>query len=259
MEARGGGEGRPGRGRETARPSWRRRRPEEAAAPLPSGARIDRARPIPDQVFDLLRRAIITMRLPPGAPIVEKLITDQLGISRTPVRDAIRLLAEEGLVVIRPQSGTNVARIDRRELEEGRLIRRALEVEGIRLAVHRIDAAAIERLRDILSLQERAAQQKRHTEFMDYDDKLHQTISELSGHPRLWRVINSSKAQLDRIRHLATLQPRQEDRTIAQHRAIIEALARKSESRSVKALEHHLDDAYRRLDVLLKQHAEMFE
>ena len=96
-------------------------------APLPEAAQIDRGQPIPEQVYRLLRQSIITMRLPPGATIIEKQITDQLAISRTPVRDALRQLADEGLVGIKPQSGTFVAPIDRHELEEGRLIRRALE------------------------------------------------------------------------------------------------------------------------------------
>ena len=85
-------------------------------------------------------------------------ITDRLGISRTPVRDALRQLADEGLVSVKPQSGTFVALIDRRQLEEGRVIRRALELEGIKLAAARVGEAEIERLRDILALQERAAQ-----------------------------------------------------------------------------------------------------
>src|SRR4029434_4391874 len=93
-------------------------------APLPEAAQIDRSQPIPDQVYRLLRHAIITLRLPPGVTIIEKQITDQLGISRTPVRDALRQLADEGLVTIKPQSGTFVALIDRLQLEEGRVIRR---------------------------------------------------------------------------------------------------------------------------------------
>jgi len=61
---------------------------------LPEDSRIDRASPIPDQVYRILRQAIITLRMPPGSVIIEKQITDQLGISRTPVRDAIRQLAD---------------------------------------------------------------------------------------------------------------------------------------------------------------------
>ena len=226
---------------------------------LPADARIDRSSPIPDQVYRLLRQAIITLRLPPGLVIIEKHITDQLGISRTPVRDAIRQLADERLINIRPQSGTYVALIDRHQLEEGRLIRRALEVEGIKLAVAHVDDAAIERLRDLLALQERAASRQRHDDFITYDDQFHRVISELSGYSRLWRIINRSKAQLDRVRHLNSPIPHQEEKAVAQHTAIVEAMARRNVERAVKALTVHLDDAYDRLSVLLQQHAEMFE
>lgn len=226
---------------------------------LPEDARIDRSSPIPDQVYRLLRQAIITLRMPPGSVIIEKQITDQLGISRTPVRDAIRQLADERLINIRPQSGTYVALIDRHQLEEGRLIRRALEIEGIKLAVSHVDDTAIEKLRDLLALQERAAARQRHDDFITYDDQFHRTISELSGFSRLWRIINRSKAQLDRVRYLSSPLPNQEDKAVAQHTAIVEAMARRNVERAVKALTFHLDDAYDRLSILLQQHAEMFE
>jgi GntR family transcriptional regulator, rspAB operon transcriptional repressor len=231
---------------------------KSAKPPLPPDARIDRSSLIPEQAYKILRHAIITGKMPPGSVIVEKLITDHLGISRTPVRDAIRQLADERLVTIRPQSGTYVALIDRHQLEEGRLIRRALEVEGIKLALPRIDDAAIERLRDLLVLQERAADKARHDDFIAYDDQFHQAISELSGYSRLWRIIDRSKAQLDRVRYLSSPLPHQEEKAIAQHAAIVESMARRNMERTVKALTHHLDDAYERLSILLKRHAEMF-
>jgi DNA-binding GntR family transcriptional regulator len=229
-----------------------------SSPPLPEAAQIDRAQSMPEQVYRLLRQSIITMRLPPGATIIERQITDQLGISRTPVRDALRQLAEEGLVSIKPQSGTFVAPIDRLELEEGRLIRRALEIEGVRLAAVHIGEAEIDRLSDLVEMQARAARRKRYADFIAWDDQFHRIISELSGLPRLWRVISGAKAQLDRVRHLSAPLPGQNDRVLVQHRAIVAALSRHDPDRSVKALAHHLDDAYDRLNVLLEQHAEMF-
>jgi len=231
---------------------------ETPLSPLADGAGIDRAQPIPDQVYRLLRQSIITMRLPPGATIIEKQITDHLGISRTPVRDALRQLADEGLVNVKPQSGTFVALIDRQQLEEGRLVRRALELEGIKLAVERVTDADLERLRDILALQERAAKRNSYADFIAYDDQFHRAINEASGMPRLWRVISGAKAQLDRVRHLSAPLPGQSARVLSQHRAIVAALARHDGERSVRALTHHLDDAYDRLTILLKQHGEMF-
>jgi DNA-binding GntR family transcriptional regulator len=231
---------------------------DPAPTPLPEAAQIDRGQPIPEQVYRLLRQSIITMRLPPGATIIEKQITDRLGISRTPVRDALRQLAEEGLVGIKPQSGTFVAPIDRRELEEGRLIRRALEVEGIKHAALRIGETEIERLNDLIELQARAAKRSRYADFIAVDDQFHRTISEVSGLPRLWRVIHGAKAQLDRVRHMSAPLPGQNERVLAQHRAIVAALSRHDPERSVKTLTHHLDDAYDRLTVLLERHGEMF-
>jgi DNA-binding GntR family transcriptional regulator len=162
---------------------------ESAGTPLPAGARIDRSLPIGDQVYRILRHAIITLRMPPGAVVIEKVITDHLGMSRTPVRDAVRLLAEERLLDVRPQYGTYVAHIDRQRFEEGHLIRRALESESIRLAVRNVDEAAIEHLRDLLLLQERAAAKGRHEEFIACDDAFHRFVAELSGHERLWEII----------------------------------------------------------------------
>jgi DNA-binding GntR family transcriptional regulator len=231
---------------------------DKIAEPLPETAQIDRAQPIPEQVYRLLRQSIITLRLPPGATIIEKQITDQLGISRTPVRDALRQLADEGLVTIKPQSGTFVALIDRLQLEEGRVIRRALEVEAVRLAAERADDAAIERLTDLLAFQDRAAKRNHYEEFIAYDDQFHRAINELSGLPRLWRVISGAKAQLDRVRHLSAPLPGQSARVLAQHRAVVAALARHDPERSIKALTHHLDDAYARLTILLKKHGELF-
>jgi DNA-binding GntR family transcriptional regulator len=224
---------------------------------LPSDARIDRSRPIPDQVYALLRRTIVTLRLPPGAAIVEKDITHQLGISRTPVRDAVRLLAEEGLVNIRPQSGTYVALINREQLEEGRLIRRALEIEGIKLAVRNVTQEKIDALQDVINAQERAGGRGDHVMFIDLDDRFHRAISEMSGHLRLWKVIAGVKAQLDRMRLMATPIPGQDRRVIGQHQAIADALQKRNEERCVRALEHHLDDAYAQLTKVIEQHREL--
>jgi DNA-binding GntR family transcriptional regulator len=230
---------------------------EAAASGLPSDARIDRSRPIPDQVYALLRRTIVTLRLPPGAAIVEKDITQQLHISRTPVRDAVRLLAEEGLVNIRPQSGTFVALINREQLEEGRLIRRALEIEGIKLAVQNVTQERIDALQDVIQAQERAGSRGDHITFIDLDDRFHRQISEMSGHLRLWKVINGVKAQLDRMRLMTSPVPGQDRRVIGQHQAIADALQKRNEERCVRALEHHLDDAYAQLTKVIEQHREL--
>ena len=107
--------------------------------------------------------------------------------------------------------------------------------------------AAIERLEDLVVLQERAATRGRHAEFILQDDAFHRVISELSGYERFWPTINRSKAHLDRVRHLSSPMPQQASKAIAQHRAIMKALASGEPERAAKAMTHHLDDAYARL------------
>ena len=232
---------------------------KQAKPPLPADARIDRSSLIPEQAYRILRHAIITLKMPPGAVIVEKEITDHLGISRTPVRDAIRQLADERLVNIRPQSGTYVALIDRHQLEEGRLIRRALEVEGIKLALQRIDDAAIERLRDLLVLQERAADKARHEDFIAYDDQFHQAISEIE---RLFAPVAHHRPVQGPARPRALSEFAPAPSGGKGHRPASRRSSNPWRSanldKTVKALTHHLDDAYERLSILLKRHAEMF-
>jgi DNA-binding GntR family transcriptional regulator len=116
----------------------------------------------------------------------------------------------------------------------------------------------IDRLKDILVLQEQAAQRNRYAEFIAGDDQFHRAISELSGFPRLWRVISGAKAQLDRVHHLSAPLPGQSDRVLRQHRGIVTALAKRDPEQSVKALSHHLDDAYDRIAVLLRNQRELF-
>jgi DNA-binding GntR family transcriptional regulator len=244
-------------GHRERRRAFRQATADGRQARLPPDARIDHSLPIGDQIYRILRHAIITLRIQPGAVVVEKEITDQLGISRTPLRDAVRLLADERLLEVRPQLGTYVAHIDRHRLEEGRLVRRALEIEGIRLAARNVGEGALERLQDLLELQERAVAKGRHEEFIAHDDAFHKLITELSGHERLWEIIQRSKADLDRVRHLSSGSAYQKTKAISEHRSVVEALSRGGADRAVKTLARHLDNAYERSVEILEQHADL--
>jgi len=212
--------------------------------------RIERSRPIGEQLYVLLRRAIVTCRLNPGDAIAETTITARFGVSRTPLREAFRRLAADGLVDIRPQSGTFVSPIDRRGWEEGRVIRAALEVTGIRLAAAIITPPALDELGYLLERQRRAAHRGWNEEFHELDDRFHAAISAASGLPRLWRVIDGAKAQLDRARYLALPVLRRASATVDEHQAIFDALAARDPDRSAAQLDRHLrrsDEAMSRL------------
>lgn len=210
-----------------------------------SRSRLDRSRPMRDQIYPLVRRMILTGAIKPGEVIDEKEIAAQLKVSRTPVREAVKKLSDENLVEVVAQSGTRAARIDRDEIAEAFLIRRALEMESAAQAAVNLADENIHRLEDILMLHARAIERKNYVEAIEDDDLFHRTIAEISGLKRLWRMIEISKAQLDRCRHLMVPRAGQAEATLVQHRDIIVALKKKNSDLARTAMREHLEAAYR--------------
>ena len=210
-----------------------------------SRSRLDRSRPMRDQIYPLVRRMILTGAIKPGEVIDEKDIAAQLKVSRTPVREAVKKLSDENLVEVVAQSGTRAARIDRDEIAEAFFIRRALEMESAAQAATNVADENIHRLEDILMLHARAIERKNYVEAIENDDLFHRTIAEISGLKRLWRTIEISKAQLDRCRHLMVPRAGQAEATLVQHREIIEALRKKNSDLARAAMREHLEAAYR--------------
>jgi GntR family transcriptional regulator, rspAB operon transcriptional repressor len=205
---------------------------------------IDRARPLREQIYGMIRRLILTGQFAPGLVIDEKAIASNLGVSRTPVREAVKKLSDENLVDVKAQSATAIAPIDRKLIHESFLIRRALEVESIGIAAARMTKLHEEQLEELYFLHEHAIERRRYVDAIARDDAFHKYISEISDLPRLWQAIEISKAQLDRCRHLTVPRPGQAQATLVQHRLIIEALIQRDEARSRQTLSEHLEKAY---------------
>lgn len=206
--------------------------------------RIDRARSLREQIYAILRRLILTCEFAPGAAIDEKAIALKLGVSRTPVREAVKKLSDENLVEVKAQAATAVAPIDRKLIRESFLIRRALEIESVGLAAGRMDDVHAERLEEIHLLHRRAIENMRYVDAIGYDDTFHRYICEISDLPRLWHAIEISKAHLDRCRYLTVPHPGQGQATLVQHRNIIDALTEKNEPLSRDMMSAHLDSAF---------------
>ena len=166
-------------------------------------------------------------------------------VSRTPVREAVKKLSDENLVEVVAQSGTRAARIDRDEIAEAFLIRRALESESAAQAASHMNQSHADRLDDILMLHARALERKKYVEAIERDDDFHRYIAEISNLPRLWRAIEISKAQLDRCRHLMLPREGEAEATLKHHRAIINALKSGDAKVAADAMRDHLETAYR--------------
>lgn len=210
-----------------------------------TSVRLDRARPLRDQIYPMVRSLLLTGAIKPGEIIDEKAIAAQLHVSRTPVREAVKRLADEHLVDVIAQSATRAARMDRREIEESFLIRRALEMESAAQAALRVNQDHADHLSDILNAHARAVERRNYVEAIARDDEFHRFIAGISGLTRLWETIEISKAQLDRCRHLMLPRAGQAEATLEQHREIIRALNSHNPAKAAEAMKAHLDAAFR--------------
>jgi GntR family transcriptional regulator, rspAB operon transcriptional repressor len=209
-------------------------------------------------VFRELRDEIVSMRRKPGEAIAEKQIAESYGVSRTPVREAVLRLADDGLVEVFPQSGTYVSRIPLYRLPEAIVIRKTLEEGTVRHAASRATAADIRALRANLELQERMRVSGDHEGFHQSDEAFHALLAEISGYPGFWTVIQQVKVQVDRCRRLTLPEPGRLLKVIAEHTAVVEAIAAHDSERAVRSIAAHLDGLRTAVDAVSASHSQYF-
>jgi DNA-binding GntR family transcriptional regulator len=211
-----------------------------------------------DQVYELIRHSIIMLEMQPGASIREKSLCSKLSVSRTPVREAIQRLAEEGLVNVVPHSGTYVSRISSQVAEEGFIIRRALEIESVRRACLRYSYAAGAELDAVLMRMHKLLKTNQLDHYLDEDDRLHSTIAKMSGLPRIWKFITMAKVHLDRMRQLSAPVPGHLATVTEQHVAIVAALRSGKPDQAELAMRIHLESSFEVMTRLYQQETNMF-
>jgi DNA-binding GntR family transcriptional regulator len=187
-----------------------------------------------------LRDEIVRMQLKPLDTLNEKQLGQRFGVSRTPVREALLRLADEGLVEIYPQSGTFVSRIPRRALYEAILIRRALEATTVSLAIAVMTDDHLEVLGANQQTLQQAARSGDISQFHQIDTEFHQLIAGIAGYPGIWTVIAQVKVQIDRYRYITLPQTGRLDIVIAEHAAIIDGMRRGDDSAAVLAMSEHI-------------------
>lgn len=176
-----------------------------------------------DRVFEQLVAAIRDVRLPPGRLLSEGELTAELGVSRTPLREAIARLADAGLVQVLPQVGTLVARIRMSDVDQARFVRATLETAAFEIAC-RLPTRDVTALRANLVRQQDAAAGNDFEAFFVADEELHAGIFALSGYPGAWQAVQRVKFQLDRLRRLSLPQGTTMAELIVDHRLIVDAL-----------------------------------
>jgi DNA-binding GntR family transcriptional regulator len=198
----------------------------------------------PNTAAALIRRAlrgdIVALRLKPGAPLVEKEIAELYGVSRTPVREAVLRLADEGLVDIFPQSGTFVSRIPVRSLPEAIIIRKSLEETTARLAAERASGSQIAGLRAVMERQREMAAADDRDGFHQADEAFHAGVADAAGHPGIWTLVQHVKLQVDRYRRLTLPEDGRLPRVISEHDAVLAGIEAHDPDRAAARMGAHL-------------------
>lgn len=211
-----------------------------------------------NKVFEAMRQAIIQLQLRPGDPLSEAEMARQFGVSRQPVREAFIKLAEVGLVEIRPQRGTSVVMISRREVENARFIREAIEVAVVRKAAAEAEPRHHAILDGLIERQRLANQSGDLAEFLRLDEAFHQAISEAAKCEHAWRLLENLKAQMDRVRYLSLSDATPLETLIEQHASIADSIRRRDPDAAEAGMHRHLIEILTSLPMLAEAHAEWF-
>lgn len=226
-----------------------------APQPTKEGARP--AQPMgPDAIHEAIRADIIMLRLRPGTRVSENELARRFGTSRTPVREALLRLVEEGLVEVWPQRGTFITRISLAAVRRARFVREAMEVAILRRAAERgLDAATRAALADALAAQEAARDDP--SAFTEADDAFHRAFADGIDVGALWPVLEREKAQFDRLRFLSLPNVTPVATLIAQHRAMLAAVEAGDMAGAERATREHLSEVLKVAERLAASHAEL--
>jgi DNA-binding GntR family transcriptional regulator len=177
-----------------------------------------------ERVYRELRRRIREMELLPGARLRKDEIAVEAGTSRAPINEAIARLAAEGLIDVFPQSGSFVSLIRAQDVRESMLIRTGLETEAVRRVTQHADAELLRTLDENLAAQDDAVRRDDMVRLDDLDEEFHATIFRAVNSPRAQRLLDATRAILDRSRFHALPEPGRPKATVAEHRRIVDAI-----------------------------------
>lgn len=210
-------------------------------------------------VHELLRTRIVSLELAPGAYLSENELAADLGVSRTPVRESLILLAEEGLIDVYPQMGTFVSRIRHQDVVAAQFIREALECASLGDAVVRATGQDVEDLRELLAAQSVAERRADADAFFRLDEEFHARLMAAGGHSEAWPVVGQAKAQLDRARRLSLPLTQQLALLIGQHTAVVDFLEQRNAVRADETLRSHLRLVFKDVETIRSRHPELFD
>lgn len=193
------------------------------------------------QVYRLLRRLIVELRLLPNQFLSEKDVAAALDISKTPVREAFIRLADDGMVTIVPKSGTYVSHVDFDRVHEGYFVWRSLEAACAAEVAEKRSLKDLYFLKDNLHRQKVALEAGDHLGFYEADNEFHDAMFAVAGFPSVKRLIETAKFEVDRIRNLKMLFGLPPvDEVLGEHQAVLTAIDKKNAALAQSRMYKHL-------------------
>lgn len=206
-----------------------------------------------------LKQAILSLTFRPGEIMQKPEICAELGVSRSPVAEAVARLAAEGLVNVVPQAGTFVARFSMEEIREGAFLREALELAAIEIVARTISEEQLVLLRRNLRIQQALMEDGDIAGFYQMDAKMHELILSFTNYKRLAVLADTAWVHVNRARQLNLPAPGRIEATLAEHKAIVAALEAHDPVAARTATQHHLSQLITFLEPLVHSHPELFD
>lgn len=216
-------------------------------------------------VYKHVYNKIITLAYKPGQMIYESTIAEELGLSRTPVREAMHLLASEEFLLIIPQKGIRVTYISKKKVQEALQVRKSLEAVAFQEAAGKWDES-VSQVRDykadllqIMNQQRDAAKKQDVITFYHYDEVFHDKILEICGNQTLGAVVRQVRGHVNRIRYLEFFETREMDRVIHDHDELLLLIQKNDKRGVVRRLNQHLDTAAGHYGDIMEKYADYFD
>ena len=211
------------------------------------------------KVYLALQEAILSLQFRPGEVLRKALICEKLGVSRSPVAEAIARLANEGLVDVIPQSGTRVAYFSMDDIREGSFLRQALELASVAKVASDRTEVQFAQINRNMRLQTLLIEDGDILGFYQADEEFHELLMLFTGFPRLKAVARLVSLQVTRARMLLLPTPGRAVETLDEHRAVFKAIQNRNPDAAQAALRYHLGQLMPRIEALAETRPELFQ
>ncbi|MDQ0871824.1 DNA-binding GntR family transcriptional regulator [Paenibacillus sp. V4I3] len=217
-----------------------------------------------DNAYQVIRDAIVSLRLEPGQMVYEAELGSTLGVSRTPIREAFRKLMAEELIEVQPQRGARIAYMSKKKIDEARFVRISLEANAFKevAKLWNPEEVRFQRLyaqvKGILADQKKMVDEQNFDTFFQLDEKFHYTLLETTGNTTLISIINQMRGHLNRMRYLELQETKHMRRLVTEHEGIFDAIISNNLELTERLLSEHILLLEGSMNDLIKKYSHYF-